>query len=201
MPVTMRSTRSASTGRLRSAWLSERSSLSRSKGSRRPFFFTTTSSRSCTRSKVVKRPPHSGQWRRRRMAELSSEGRLSFTWLSSCPQKGQRIRILSINRETAAEFTHARAHAGLHFGVAVLMVLVSQAVHHFHDQLADLAEFGGTEAAGSTGRRAQPDAGGDKRLLRVVRDGVLVGGDEGAVERFFRRLAGGLFGPEIHQHQ
>jgi len=27
------------------------------------------------------------------MAELSSEGRLSFTWLSSCPQKGQRIRL------------------------------------------------------------------------------------------------------------
>ncbi|MEI9886739.1 MAG: hypothetical protein WDN08_09600 [Rhizomicrobium sp.] len=61
----------------------ERSSFSRSKGSRRPFFLTTTSSRSCTRSKVVKRPPHSGQWRRRRMAALSSLGRLSFTWVSS----------------------------------------------------------------------------------------------------------------------
>src|ERR1700722_6219036 len=160
MPVMVRSTRSRSTGRLRRAWLMERSSLSRSKLSRRPFFLITINSRNCTRSNVVKRPPHSGQWRRRRMAELSSEGRLSFTWLSSCPQKGQRIRILSINRETAAEFAPAHAHAGLHFGVAVLMILVGQAVHHFHDQLADLAEFGGAEAAGGTGGRAPAGGGG-----------------------------------------
>jgi hypothetical protein len=43
---------------------------------------------------VVKRPPQAGQWRRRRIAELSSEGRLSFTWLSSCPQNGQRMEKL-----------------------------------------------------------------------------------------------------------
>ena len=49
------------------------------------------SSRNCTRSKVVKRPPQSGQWRRRRMAEPSSEGRLSFTWVSLLLQNGQRI--------------------------------------------------------------------------------------------------------------
>jgi len=39
----------------------------------------------------VKRPPHSGQWRLRRIAELSSLGRLSLTWVSSCPQNGQRM--------------------------------------------------------------------------------------------------------------
>ena len=33
----------------------------------------------------------SEQWRRRLMAELSSLGRLSFTWVSSCPQNGQRM--------------------------------------------------------------------------------------------------------------
>src|SRR5258705_420252 len=38
MPVTMRSTRSASTGRLRSACWTARSNFSRSKGSRRPAF-------------------------------------------------------------------------------------------------------------------------------------------------------------------
>jgi hypothetical protein len=38
----------------------------------------------------VKRAPHASHWRRRRMAALSSVGRLSLTWLSSCEQKGQR---------------------------------------------------------------------------------------------------------------
>jgi hypothetical protein len=67
MPLTMRSTRSGSTGRLRSAICTERISLSRSKGMRRPLRLTTVSSRSCTRSKVVKRPPQSAQTRRRLM--------------------------------------------------------------------------------------------------------------------------------------
>ena len=39
----------------------ERASLSRSNCTRWPFFLTTVSSRSCTRSKVVKREPHDGQ--------------------------------------------------------------------------------------------------------------------------------------------
>jgi len=60
--------------------------LSRSKGTRRPERFTTVSSRSCTRSNVVNRPPQSGQMRRRRMEEESSVGRESFTWVSRLPQ-------------------------------------------------------------------------------------------------------------------
>src|SRR5215470_2650187 len=96
----------------------ERSSLSRSKVSRRPFFLTTTSSRSCTRSTVVKRPPHSGQWRRRLIAEFSSVGRLSFTCVSSCPQKGQRMEDqsllwLSIDRKSPAQLADTLAHARL----------------------------------------------------------------------------------------
>ena len=87
----MRSTRSGSTGRLRSATWIERASLSRSNGARWPFFLTTVSSRSCTRSKVVKRAAALGQSRRRRIAALSSVGRESFTWVSSWPQNGQRI--------------------------------------------------------------------------------------------------------------
>jgi hypothetical protein len=55
MLFTTRSMRSCSTGRLRSAMVMERSSFSRSKGSRWPSPFSTVSSRSCTRSKVVKR--------------------------------------------------------------------------------------------------------------------------------------------------
>ena len=86
MPLTMRSTRSGSTGRLRKAISSERISLSRSNGTRRPDFFSTVSSRNCTRSNVVKRPPQSGQTRRRRIEEASSVGRESFTCVSRLPQ-------------------------------------------------------------------------------------------------------------------
>ena len=72
----------------------ERASLSRSNGARRPFFFTTVSSRSCTRSKVVKRAAAGrAVARRRRIAALSSVGRMSFTWVSSWPQNGQRISV------------------------------------------------------------------------------------------------------------
>ena len=67
MPDTMRSMRSGWIGRLRSATSTERDSFSRSNGTRRPERLTTMISRSCTRSKVVKRPPQSSQLRRRRM--------------------------------------------------------------------------------------------------------------------------------------
>src|SRR6185295_17083145 len=70
----------------------ERGSLSRSNGRRRPLRLMTTSSRSCTRSKVVKRKLHDKQTRRRRIAAESSVGRESFTCVSREPQFGQRIR-------------------------------------------------------------------------------------------------------------
>ncbi len=91
MPLTMRSIRSSWIGRLRSAIRIERASLSRSNGTRRASDFTTISSRSCTRSIVVKRWPQLTQKRRRRIAELSSVGRLSFTCVSSWPQNGHFI--------------------------------------------------------------------------------------------------------------
>jgi len=75
--------RSGSTLRLRTAVSIERASLSRSKGTLRPDFLMTTRSRNCTRSKVVKRPPQSGQTRRLRIAAPSSAGRESFTCVSS----------------------------------------------------------------------------------------------------------------------
>ena len=81
----------ARSARLRQAMAIERASLSRSNGSRLPSFLTTVRSRSWTRSKVVKRAPQPSHCRRRRIAAPSSVGRLSFTWLSSWAQNGQRI--------------------------------------------------------------------------------------------------------------
>ena len=86
MPDTMRSMRSGRIGRLRSAISTERESFSRSNGTRRPERLMTVISRSCTRSKVVKRPPQSSQLRRRRIDWFSSVGRLSLTWVFSQPQ-------------------------------------------------------------------------------------------------------------------
>ena len=83
MPDTMRSMRSGWIGRFRSATSIERESFSRSNGTRRPERLMTTTSRSCTRSKVVKRPPQSSQMRLRRMDWFSSVGRLSRTWVFS----------------------------------------------------------------------------------------------------------------------
>jgi len=65
--------------RLRQARATDCSILPRSNGSRLPPDLTTTISRSCTRSKVVKRAPQLSHWRRRRIAVLSSVGRESFT--------------------------------------------------------------------------------------------------------------------------
>ena len=86
MPDTIRSTRSGSIARFLSAIITELDSLSRSNGTLRPDRLTTVSSLSCTRSKVVKRPPQSGHTRRRRMAAFSSVGRLSFTCVFSPAQ-------------------------------------------------------------------------------------------------------------------
>ena len=72
----------------------ERFSLSRSKCALSPPLFTTVSSRSWMRSKVVNRAPQALHWRRLRTAPPSSTGRESFTWLSSEPQNGQCIEPL-----------------------------------------------------------------------------------------------------------
>src|SRR5215213_5755545 len=121
---TVCSMRSGSTGRLRSAIDSERISLSRSNGTRRPLRLTTTSSRSCTRSKVVKRKLQVRQTRRRRIAAESSVGRESLTWVSIDPQLGQRIlppqrrpqqrnaRLL-IDREPGEQRLHLLPHRRL----------------------------------------------------------------------------------------
>src|SRR5580698_10838325 len=105
--------RSGSTGRLRQAFWIERNSLSRSNGTLRPARLITVSSRSCTRSNVVKRKLQVRQTRRRRITDESSVGRESFTWVSRLEQLGQRIRFLPlVDRETAHQppdlFPHTR---------------------------------------------------------------------------------------------
>src|ERR1700760_1173128 len=189
MPDTIFSTRSGSTGRLRRAMEIERISFSRSNGVRRPERLTMVSSRSCTRSKVVKRPPQDGHMRRRRIAAPSSDGRLSFTWLSSSPQNGHRIGRLLVDRETLAERLHLRGHRGLDGGVAVLTVLAGHAVDHFDDQPADFLELCDAKPPGGAGRRAQTDARGHEGLFRIVGDRVLVASDRGAVESLLGQLA------------
>src|SRR5258708_18184884 len=111
--------RSGSTGRLRQAICTERSNLSRSNGTRRPLRLMTISSRSCTRSKVVKRKLQVRQTRRRRMTDESSVGRESFTWVSRLPQLGQRIPLPLVDREPADQAANLAAHAA--FGLGVLL--------------------------------------------------------------------------------
>src|SRR5437870_7459031 len=125
---TSSSTRSGSTGRLRSAIASERISLSRSNGTRRPLRLMTTSSRNCTRSKVVKRKLQERHTRRRRIAAESSVGRESFTWVSRLWHFGQRMALLTptlpplsgggdklrlIDREALDQRLHLLAHRSL----------------------------------------------------------------------------------------
>src|SRR3954464_6448949 len=111
---TVCSMRSGSTLRLRNAISNERASLSRSNGTRRPLRLMTVSSRSCTRSNVVKRNWHDRQTRRRRIAAESSVGRESFTWVSRLPHFGQRIprpHLLLIDRKALHQRLHLVAHS------------------------------------------------------------------------------------------
>src|SRR5437868_6760306 len=112
---TVCSIRSGSTLRLRNAISTERASLSRSNGSRRPLRLMTVSSRNCTRSNVVKRNWQERHTRRRRIAAESSVGRESFTWVSRLPHFGQRIappcRLL-VDRKALHERLHLVAYRG-----------------------------------------------------------------------------------------
>src|ERR1700674_2446628 len=136
---TVCSTRSGSTLRLRSAMSTERASLSRSNGTRLPLRLMTASSRSCTRSKVVKRNPQARHSRRRRIAAESSVGRLSLTWVSRLVQLGQRIALPSgVDRKARQQALRLVAHGGLDEAVG-LHPLLRQHVQEIGDQFADLA--------------------------------------------------------------
>src|SRR2546423_15687897 len=149
--------RSGSTGRLRNAICTDRSSLSRSKGTRRPLRLITTNSRNCTRSNVVKRKLQARHTRRRRITDESSVGRESLTWVSRLVQFGQRMTasLSLIDREPADQCLHPPPHRG--FGERILLRLpMREGVEHVGDQLADLLEFGDAEAARGAGGRTEP---------------------------------------------
>src|SRR4029079_7750974 len=133
-----------STGRLRSATWTDRSSLSRSNGTRRPLRLMTMSSRNCTRSKVVKRKLHDRQTRRRRMTEESSVGRESFTWVSRLVQFGQRMppspALVMRDWEATDQCLNPLAYRAFDRSV-LFSALARERVEHFRDHLADLAEF------------------------------------------------------------
>src|SRR5215472_2881111 len=147
--------RSGSTGRLRSAICTERKSLSRSKGTRRPLRLITISSRNCTRSKVVNRKLQLRQTRRRRITDESSVGRESFTWVSRLAQLGHRIPLPLVDRESADQTFHLFGYAL--FGLDVLFKAAArQRIKYFSDHIADLPEFDDAEAPRRAGRRAEP---------------------------------------------
>src|ERR1700752_730944 len=166
---TMRDTtcsiRSGSTGRLRNAICTERSSLSRSNGTRRPLRLITVSSRNCTRSNVVKRKLQAMHTRRRRITAESSVGRESFTCVSRLLQLGQRIEnALLVNREAVGQCPHAFLHRGFHQRRLAVRRLRKR-IEHFGDHAADLLEFGDAKTARRRGRRTQAQSRGDKRGL------------------------------------
>src|ERR1700720_3937249 len=177
--------RSGSTGRLRTAICTERNSLSRSNGTRRPLRLITINSRSCTRSKVVKRKLQLKQTRRRRMTDESSVGRESFTWVSRLLQLGQRIPSPLVDREPAHQPPDLFPDARLCLRILITAAF-RQRVEHFRNHFADLPELGDAEAARGAGRRTEPDTRRDHRLLRIERNAILVAGDVGAAERDFR---------------
>src|SRR5690349_1217521 len=185
---TIFSSRSESTGRLRSEICSERTSLSRSNGTRRPLRLITVSSRSCTRSNVVKRKLQVMQTRRRRITAESSVGRESLTCVSRLLQLGQRIgNALLVDREAVGQRPYAFSHRSFHQRRLAVRRL-RQRVEHFRDHAADLLEFGDAKAARSGGRRAQAKTRGDERRLGIVGDAVLVAGDGGADQRLLRNI-------------
>src|SRR5918997_550875 len=105
-----------------------------------------------------------------------------------------------VDREPARQIVGALLGASFRRGVALFAVL-GQPIENLHDQLADTPELRDAEAARRAGWRAETDAGGDHRLLRIERHAVLVAGDMGAPERRLGRLAGQLLRPEIDQHK
>src|SRR5262252_9234109 len=145
---TVCSMRSGSTLRLRTAMATERASLSRSNGTRRPLRLMTISSRSCTRSNVVNRNPQARHSRRRLIADESSVGRESFTWVSRLEHVGQRIvRPSAVNRKPRQQALDLAAHRGLDQIVGLGAVL-RQHVKHLGNQCTDLAEFSDPEPTG-----------------------------------------------------
>src|SRR5579883_3166266 len=212
-----RSTRSGSTGRLRSATWIERASLSRSKGSRCPPFLTTVSSGSSggggwRRDHRSDANPSPAYRRNRKMDSASSPPRGAAA-LSLAPARNPRARReeagrrpaflvswqIGIDGKAGAEGVDLVADAPLRrFAVIAPR---HRGLEHLDDHAADFAELLLAEAARRRRWRAEADARGDRRLLWVEGDAVLVAGDAGAPESRLGELAGQPLRPQIDQHE
>src|SRR5215831_11860470 len=104
-------------------------------------------------------------------------------------RRGEEAYILHVNRKAFGQ----RERVGLHL---CLQPCVSRfatgckAVEDLGHHAADLAELGDAETARGTSRRADADAGGDGRLLRIERYTIFVGGDVGTPQSFLGEVGG-----------
>ena len=92
-----------------------------------------------------------------------------------------RFFILLVERILCAECAHALANL-----VRLGIELGCSQIH----ELGDLLHILGDKPAGGDCRRTDTDAAGDHRLLRIVRDRVLVDGDIDLIKTMLHLLAG-----------
>ena len=196
MPLTMRSMRSGSTGRLRSATSTERCELVAVE--------RHAPARALDDRQLAQLHPLEGGEAAaaiRADAAAADGGRIVRRAASPSPGcRGCRNR----GSASAAHPDRSRRRSGKRRGQLVTRCAFTVAstsplpsspffakpVEHLDDQLADLPELGDAEAARGRGRRAEADARGDHRLLGIERHAVLVAGDVGAAERRLGGLAG-----------
>src|SRR6185312_16148334 len=112
------------------------------------------------------------------------------------PLSHPHAQPLPVDGIALAKLDSALLHRRLDLAIA-LIAIGHEPIENLDDQAADLLELGNAEAACGSRRRAEPNAGGDRRLLRIEGDTVLVAGDVGATQRDLGGFAGELLGPEV----
>src|SRR5690606_34320367 len=98
-----------------------------------------------------------------------------------------------VDWKLSSQLVDAFAHAGNVGRIARIVQDVS-------DEVGRENGLGLAKTASRHGWRTQADAAGDKGLFRIVRNGVLVGGDVRFAQRRFSILARNAFGPQVYQH-
>src|SRR6185312_12053281 len=89
------------------------------------------------------------------------------------------LLVARVEREVVGQFLHAGPQRGN----------IRAALERGGDDVGDLGEFGGAEAAGGQRRGTDPQAGGDHRRTRVERHGVAVDRDACLVQQVLGLLA------------
>src|SRR6516164_6117728 len=102
-------------------------------------------------------------------------------------------------RKAGAQLLNLLVHTCL--GHAVVAGSARQPAQYLDDPSSDGPELVLPKAAGCRRRRAETDARGNRRFLRVERDPILVASDPGSFEAPLGILAGDPQRPQIHQHQ